>query len=73
MRTLLYRNSLITPDLQGKNAKKQGIGRLLVTAISDRDAPMVQGCIIVISILVVAITLVTDLLYAWLNPRVRIG
>ena len=50
-----------------------GIGRLLVTAISDRDAPMVQGCIIVISILVVAITLVTDLLYAWLNPRVRIG
>ena len=50
-----------------------GIGRLLVTAIADRDAPMVQGCIIVIAILVVVVTLVTDLLYAWLNPRIRTG
>ena len=48
-----------------------GIGRLLVTAIAERDAPIVQGCIVVIACLVVLVTLATDLLYAWLNPRVR--
>jgi peptide/nickel transport system permease protein len=50
-----------------------GIGRLLVTAIADRDAPTVQACIVVIAVLVVLITLVTDIVLAWLNPRLRLG
>lgn len=50
-----------------------GIGRLLVGAIAERDAPMVQACILVIALLVVLVTLVTDLLYAALNPRIRLG
>ena len=50
-----------------------GIGRLLVTAIADRDAPTVQACILVIAVLVVFITLVTDIVAAWLNPRIRTG
>lgn len=49
-----------------------GVGRLLVNAISERDAPMVQGCILVIALLVVFITLLTDLIYAALNPRIRL-
>jgi ABC-type dipeptide/oligopeptide/nickel transport system permease component len=48
-----------------------GIGRLLVVAIAERDAPTVQGCIIVIAVLVVLVTLITDILYAYLNPKVR--
>ncbi len=48
-----------------------GIGRLLVIAIAERDAPTVQACIIVIAIMVVLVTLVTDILYAYLNPKVR--
>ncbi len=48
-----------------------GIGRLLVVAIAERDAPTVQGCIVVIAVLVVFVSLVTDLLYVFLNPRVR--
>ncbi len=48
-----------------------GIGRLLVVAIAERDAPTVQACIIVIAIMVVLVTLVTDILYAYLNPKVR--
>ena len=48
-----------------------GIGRLLVVAIAERDAPTVQGCIIVIAVMVVLVTLITDILYAYLNPKVR--
>ncbi len=50
-----------------------GIGRLLVDSIAERDAPTVQGCIVVIAVMVVIVTLITDLLYALLNPRARSG
>lgn len=48
-----------------------GVGRLLVNAIAERDAPMVQGCIIMIALLVVLVTLITDLIYVMLDPRIR--
>jgi ABC-type dipeptide/oligopeptide/nickel transport system permease component len=50
-----------------------GIGRMLVNAILERDAPIVQGCIIVIAGAVLVLNVLTDLLYAWLNPTIRIG
>ncbi|MCA1563560.1 MAG: ABC transporter permease [Acidobacteria bacterium] len=48
-----------------------GIGRLLIQAISFRDYPLVQGCILFISVTYVAMNLVTDLLYGVLDPRIR--
>jgi ABC-type dipeptide/oligopeptide/nickel transport system permease component len=48
-----------------------GVGRLLIQAISFRDYPLVQGCILFISVTYIAVNLVVDLLYAWLDPRIR--
>ncbi len=50
-----------------------GIGRLLVDAVNDRDFPLVQGIVLVISIAFVLVNLLVDLLYAVLDPRVRYG
>ena len=48
-----------------------GIGSLLVEAIQRRDFPVVQGCVLLISTTYVAVNTLTDLAYAWLDPRVR--
>jgi ABC-type dipeptide/oligopeptide/nickel transport system permease component len=48
-----------------------GVGRLLIQAISFRDYPLVQGCILLIAVTYVAMNLVVDLMYAWLDPRIR--
>jgi peptide/nickel transport system permease protein len=48
-----------------------GIGRLLIQAINFRDYPLVQGCILFISVTYVAVNLLTDLLYGFLDPRIR--
>jgi peptide/nickel transport system permease protein len=48
-----------------------GIGRLTLEAIETRDYPVVQGCVLLISLGYVGVNLVTDLAYAWVNPRIR--
>lgn len=48
-----------------------GIGRLLVQGIGARDYPLVQGCVLVIGATYVAVNLLTDLLLAAIDPRVR--
>lgn len=48
-----------------------GVGRLLIQSISFRDYPMVQGCILFISVVYVMMNLLTDLAYGWLDPRIR--
>jgi ABC-type dipeptide/oligopeptide/nickel transport system permease component len=48
-----------------------GVGRLLIQAISFRDYPLVQGCILFIAVTYVAMNLMVDLLYGWLDPRIR--
>ena len=48
-----------------------GIGRLLIQAINFRDYPLVQGCILFISVTYVAMNLITDLTYGFLDPRIR--
>ena len=50
-----------------------GIGTLLVGAISQRDYPLIQGCILVILILYMVIGLLIDLLYAYIDPRIEHG
>ncbi len=49
-----------------------GIGTLLLTAIERRDYPVVQGCILAIATTYVVVNLVTDILYARLDPRVSL-
>jgi peptide/nickel transport system permease protein len=48
-----------------------GIGRLLIQAINFRDYPLVQGCILFISVMYVVMNLLTDLTYGFLDPRIR--
>ena len=48
-----------------------GVGTLMVQGILARDFPLVQGCVLVIALSFVLINLVVDLLYGWLDPRIR--
>ncbi len=48
-----------------------GIGQLTVEAIQNRDYPVVQACVLLISITYVIVNTFTDVVYAWLDPRVR--
>lgn len=48
-----------------------GMGTLLVSSAEVRDRPVVLGIVIVVSFALVGATLVTDLIYAWIDPRVR--
>ena len=50
-----------------------GVGRYVVTAIGARDYPVVQGTVIVVAIFVVVISLLVDVIYAYLDPRIRYG
>jgi peptide/nickel transport system permease protein len=50
-----------------------GIGRLTVQAISARDYPLLQGCILVIALSYVLVNLLTDFLYSLIDPRVRLS
>jgi ABC-type dipeptide/oligopeptide/nickel transport system permease component len=46
-----------------------GLGRLVVTAISNRDYALVQGCLLSIGLTYVLVNLLTDVVYRWVNPR----
>lgn len=48
-----------------------GIGRLLVQSINARDVPMVLGCIIVMTVCFSVVNLLIDLLYGFVDPRIR--
>ena len=48
-----------------------GIGWLAVDAARNRDFPVVQACALMTSILFIAINLVVDILYAYIDPRIR--
>jgi peptide/nickel transport system permease protein len=49
-----------------------GVGRLAVQAIEARDYPLLQGCILLIAVSYVLVNLLTDLVYAAVDPRVRL-
>ncbi len=50
-----------------------GLGQLTVEAITRRDYPVLQGCVLVIALVYVGINTLTDLVYAALDPRIRLG
>ncbi|MDX1433585.1 MAG: ABC transporter permease [Gammaproteobacteria bacterium] len=49
-----------------------GIGQLTVEAIQRRDYPLLQACVLVISLAYVTVNTLTDVVYGWLDPRIRI-
>lgn len=50
-----------------------GLGRLLIKSITDRDYTTMQGVFLTISVAVIASNILADLMYGWLDPRVRLG
>jgi len=48
-----------------------GLGKLVVTAVNQRNYTVVQGAILVIATLFILVNLITDLIYGWLDPRVE--
>lgn len=50
-----------------------GLGQLTITAISQRDLPLIQGIVLTFAIVFALVNLVVDLLYAAVDPRIRLG
>lgn len=48
-----------------------GVGRLLFSSIADRDQPLILGIFLLVAFSVVVANLLTDIAYAWLDPRIR--
>ncbi|OAI38818.1 hypothetical protein AYO38_08895 [bacterium SCGC AG-212-C10] len=48
-----------------------GLGRVLIAAVDHRDYPEIQSTALVIALFLVAVNLITDVVYAWLDPRIR--
>jgi ABC-type dipeptide/oligopeptide/nickel transport system permease component len=48
-----------------------GLGRLLIDSISFRDYPAIQGIVLVFALEFIAVNLLTDLLYARIDPRIQ--
>lgn len=49
-----------------------GMGSLLMTAIKTRDVPLIEACVLLITVIFSLSTMLTDILYSYLDPRVRL-
>jgi peptide/nickel transport system permease protein len=49
-----------------------GLGRLLMSAINNRDYPLVEGCVLTFALSYVVVNMITDLLYGAVDPRIRL-
>ncbi len=49
-----------------------GLGQLTIESIQRRDYPVVQACVLLISLTYVVVNTLTDLVYGWLDPRIRL-
>lgn len=50
-----------------------GMGKLMLDAINARDLPLIEGCVMYIALVCVVVYLVVDILYAVVDPRIRLG
>jgi peptide/nickel transport system permease protein len=50
-----------------------GVGRLTIQAIQAKDLPLVQACVLLLAVIFVLANLVVDILYAYLDPRIRLA
>ena len=49
-----------------------GVGQLLYDGMTSRDFPLVQGVVLIGGVMIVALNFVIDVLYAWMDPRIRL-
>lgn len=63
----LVTGTLVTETIFGV----PGMGRYFVTSITNRDYPVIMGTILFFAVVIVLANLIVDLLYAWLDPRIR--
>lgn len=47
-----------------------GLGSLMMTAINNKDFPIIEGCVLILAALICIINLVTDLIYGFVDPRI---
>ena len=52
---------------------RHGVGYLALNAILQRDYPLTQGIVLVMAVIFVVINLVVDIVYSYVNPRIRYG
>jgi peptide/nickel transport system permease protein len=50
-----------------------GLGRLLMSAINNRDYPLVQGCVLTFALSYVVVNMITDFVYSAVDPRIRLN
>lgn len=67
--TYMMGGAIVVENVFGWN----GLGRMAIQAIFQRDYPLIQGFILIFAVLVVTVSLVIDLLYALIDPRIRYG
>ena len=48
-----------------------GLGRMLVDSIVRRDYPIIQALLMVVATVLIAVNLIVDILYAYIDPRIR--
>ena len=48
-----------------------GMGTFLINSITHRDYPLIQGEVLIIAVMILLVNLVIDMLYGWLDPRIR--
>lgn len=65
--TYMMGGAIVVENVFGWN----GVGRMAIQAIFQRDYPLIQGFILMFACVVVIVSIVMDLLYAWLDPRIR--
>jgi ABC-type dipeptide/oligopeptide/nickel transport system permease component len=65
--TYMMGGAIVVENVFGWN----GVGRMAIQAIFQRDYPLIQGFILMFACVVVIVSIIIDLMYAWLDPRIR--
>jgi peptide/nickel transport system permease protein len=53
--------------------ERPGLGSLFLEAFSERDLPVLQGCVLVMALGYVVVNVAVDLAYTWIDPRIRLA
>jgi peptide/nickel transport system permease protein len=69
---LVFINSLGAAVIIEQIFSLPGLGSLAVSATFNHDIPSIQGVAVCFTVLVIAMNLIVDILYAWVNPKVRV-
>jgi ABC-type dipeptide/oligopeptide/nickel transport system permease component len=65
--TYMMGGAIVVENVFGWN----GVGRMAIQAIFQRDYPLIQGFILMFAVVVVTVSIILDVIYVWLDPRIR--